>query len=360
MAMAMGRVDGPQAAGNSLGMSFYPLVNQGDRDRLPEILLALFDKDDDDKLNRKECGFDAATFARLDKNKDGGLDLDELAEWTKGPADLEFELVSPPQGGAALALKARGARFEKSCRQVSLVSCLVNTSDADITVQGRDTSSASALGQLQDLVQQFEMADKDERGYVELADLQDASLQTLKDFFVLMDRNHDGKLTEDEVRNLGLLLGEAPRYQAALAVFEQGRAFFQLLDANRDGYLSLHELRSAWSRLGPLDQGKKGYVTIEQIPRHFQIIVSRGSSQDLFNLGAAGGQGMAPPAARALLPSNVPEWFRKMDANGDGFISRREFLGSRADFNRIDSDGDGLIDPQEAIRFDAHVRGKVP
>jgi Ca2+-binding EF-hand superfamily protein len=326
---------------------------------LPEILLALFDKDDNDKLSMKECGFDAASFARLDKNKDGELDLDELAEWVNGPADLEFELASPERGGAALTLKSRGARFEKSCQQASLVSCLIHTSDADVTVQGRDVSSVVAAGQLQELMQQFEMADKEERGYVELDDLQDPSLQTFKDFFVLMDCNHDGKVTEEEVRNLGLLLGEAPRYQAALAVFEQGRAFFQLLDANRDGRLSLYELRSAWSRLAPLDVDKKGYVTLEQIPRHFQIVVSRGSSQDLFNLGASGLQGMAQPSTRALLPSNVPEWFRKMDANGDGFISRREFLGSRADFNRIDQNSDGLIDPQEAIRFDALVRTKT-
>src|SRR5262249_37205015 len=159
------------------------------------------------------------------KNKDGELDVEELAEWTKGPADLEFELASPPKGGAALIVKGRGARFEKNCRRVSLVSCLVNTSDADITVQGRDTSLGTAFGQLQELVQQFEMADKEERGYVEFADLQEASAPMLKEFFVLMDRNRDGKVTEDEVRNLGLLLGEAPRYQAALAVFDQGRAF---------------------------------------------------------------------------------------------------------------------------------------
>ena len=44
----------------------------------------------------------------------------------------------------------------------------------------------------------------------------------------------------------------------------------------------------------------------------------------------------------------APAWFQKMDHNKDGDLSPREFLGSRADFERIDSDHDGLIDPKEA------------
>ena len=45
-----------------------------------------------------------------------------------------------------------------------------------------------------------------------------------------------------------------------------------------------------------------------------------------------------------------PSWFRKMDRNRDGDISRREFLGPRAEFDRLDGDGDGLIDAAEAAR----------
>jgi hypothetical protein len=37
-----------------------------------------------------------------------------------------------------------------------------------------------------------------------------------------------------------------------------------------------------------------------------------------------------------------------MDRNGDGFVSRREFIGTRAAFDRLDRDRDGLISPEEA------------
>ena len=59
--------------------------------------------------------------------------------------------------------------------------------------------------------------------------------------------------------------------------------------------------------------------------------------------------GPVPP--RSPAPARGPTWFRKMDRNGDGDVSLREFLGSRADFQRIDLDGDGLIDLAEAEKF---------
>jgi hypothetical protein len=39
-----------------------------------------------------------------------------------------------------------------------------------------------------------------------------------------------------------------------------------------------------------------------------------------------------------------------MDRNRDGDVSRREFLGPRAAFERLDADGDGLITAEEAAK----------
>ena len=43
-----------------------------------------------------------------------------------------------------------------------------------------------------------------------------------------------------------------------------------------------------------------------------------------------------------------PTWFRKMDRNADGDISRAEFLGTGEQFRKLDLDGDALIGIAEA------------
>ena len=51
-----------------------------------------------------------------------------------------------------------------------------------------------------------------------------------------------------------------------------------------------------------------------------------------------------------------PLWFRKMDRNGDGDVSRKEWLGTPEQFDAIDTDRDGLISADEAEAYDARVR----
>lgn len=356
---ARAALNGAQPA-NSFGMSFYPLINAGDRQRLPGILLAHFDKDEDGTLSFQESGFEPATFARLDTNKDGALDEEELAAWLKGPADFEFTLQfpQPTRGVLNLELTSVRDRFKTAHTRASGISALVKFSDVEITVQGRDTGGVARFDARPLVMQQFRQADKEERGYLELADLMEPQFQVLRMVFPIADRNGDGKLTVDELTAYAALQAEAPRCQAALAVIEQGRALFQMLDTNRDGQLSIHELRNAWSRLAVLDTENKGYITADQIARQFQIVLAHGPAQNFMNLGAASLQGRDQMVPQAVLVPRAPEWFRKMDTNGDGFLSPREFLGSRADFNRIDTNGDGLIDPQEAERFDALARAK--
>lgn len=59
-------------------------------------------------------------------------------------------------------------------------------------------------------------------------------------------------------------------------------------------------------------------------------------------------------AGDAILPGrdglNGPEWFRLMDRNQDGDVSRREFPGTTEQFLQLDLDRDGLMSVEEAER----------
>jgi hypothetical protein len=55
-----------------------------------------------------------------------------------------------------------------------------------------------------------------------------------------------------------------------------------------------------------------------------------------------------------------PDWFRNMDKDTDGRLSRTEFIGTDEQFKQIDTNGDQFISPAEARAADAWFRAQVP
>jgi Ca2+-binding EF-hand superfamily protein len=107
---------------------------------------------------------------------------------------------------------------------------------------------------------------------------------------------------------------------------------FENADANGDGRISRSEFMAARDRaFTRLDRDGDGYLTSADAPRGLR---ARGGGQ-----GGQGGQG-------ALM--------RAMDADGDGRISREEFVnGSLRVFDRTDANHDGVVDAQELAAFHA-------
>src|SRR5262249_50869651 len=172
------------------------------------------------------------------------------------------------------------------------------------------------------------------------------------------DRNGDGKLTEKELNAFFEAIDDGANASVSLSVADHGAGLFELIDANRDGRLSVRELRTAWERIAPWDKAQAGTIGRDQIPRQYSLTVRQGVTDDArFRRAAIRQGGMRGP--QSANSGRGPLWFRKMDRNGDGDVSMREWMGSMEDFKKIDTDGDGLISAEEAEKADAWYREKL-
>jgi Ca2+-binding EF-hand superfamily protein len=137
----------------------------------------------------------------------------------------------------------------------------------------------------------------------------------------------------------------AAESQLVATVEDHGHQLFKMLDTNADDRLSLREIYYAQQCLQAADQDGDGALALSEVPHNYQLKLGMGqqSMGGVFAVAITNGMQQEKPKS-----SVGPEWFSRMDKNGDGDISRREFLGSAEDFQRIDADNDELIDPKEA------------
>jgi hypothetical protein len=112
-------------------------------------------------------------------------------------------------------------------------------------------------------------------------------------------------------------------------------------------------LRTAWDRLSPLEAPGATAITTEVIRPTLAVRTGDRAAVNGDQLIRSMNTGTVPAA-----PPRGPVWFRKMDRNADGDVSRAEFLGTKAEFDAIDADHDGLISVEEAEAFDRTVRAK--
>ena len=341
----------PKAA--STVADLYVLAPDEASDALVKQIMDRYDANKNLELSKSESPFAPAVFAALDKNGNGVLSVTEVAAWKAGPVDVEIELlladqqpdcvarVLPRPGGKpwprqdAVTPAGDGRVRIDLGRQAVAVGCSVPT--------GAYTPPAV------DFAQQF--PDLKGKGYLLESDLVGPQFQYYRVLFDLCDRNGDGKFTREEYARWAQLTYGFTGLQLAAVHSADTPGLFALLDANGDGRLSVKELRTAWDRLSPLADG--GPITKAVLRPQGSVRFGKLNlvQYDTGRFNA----GYAPTVGEA---TKGPTWFRKLDRNADGDLSRAEFPGTDEQFAKLDADGDGYISLAEADAADKALRPK--
>jgi Ca2+-binding EF-hand superfamily protein len=323
-------------------------------------------KPDEKKLTRAELGLDEATFRQLDTNGDGVLDGKELAGFVKRRPDVELivRVGEKKEGQATIELATSNGAPAPLAGNVTLKDQAalldLGVTRAEVLSGGEEPRMDYFINILRtQLVALFKAADKGNKGYVTREDIQKGPAAQFATIFPLADRDNDGKLTEKELHafldKLVELQERAMASSVTLVLSFDSRGLFDLLDTDGDGRLSVREMRGAVGMLAKFDRQKKGYLTKADIPHTAKLTLRRGPSgvvdPQLAAVSAFYGGGNTNKAERVLTAG--PLWFRKMDRNRDGDVSRKEWLFSEELFRKIDTDGDGLISLEEAERYEA-------
>jgi Ca2+-binding EF-hand superfamily protein len=316
------------------------------------------------KLTGKDLGLDQAVFERLDADGDGELDAEELAHFARRDADLEFIVRLGKRAGNEPMVermkRGEDSALAKKVRTMADGSAVLDMGVTRIELRGIQGIGPNYVLRLQQQYQtQFKAADRDNNGYLDRMEAQQSPV--FSQTFRLMDRDNDGKLFEKEMlaylNTMQELQAAATAGCASLSVTDQGKGIFDLVDANRDGRLGVRELRQLPKLVDTLDRDGDGQISRNEIPRSYQLNVRQGpaNAPQQFR-GAVVSRGVMLRQPMTAQQSAGPVWFRKMDRNNDGDVSRREFLGTDEEFRKIDTDGDGLISLDEAEQADRLFR----
>jgi Ca2+-binding EF-hand superfamily protein len=311
----------------------------------------------DNRLTPGEFAIDPKEFASADADQDGALDTEELRRLLgRMEPELELTIKLPGAGPAAKAATIAATRpgsrpWPKDVRVETLADGHLEVALGDIRLEFRaDGGEHAAEDAKAYYAGQFRAADADKNQYLEKSEVKDHG--PFAALFEAMDRDGDGKLYMKEVDAFVDRQTEAARSQMVLSVSDQGRSIFSIVDQNRDRNLGVREIRGAVARASSWDHDGDGRIRSEEIPHHYQMTIGRGQitavGMSRFRVAIR-----ATPSAK---PADGPLWFRKMDRNRDGDVSRREFLGPLGEFDRLDADRDGLIDAAEAAQASAKAK----
>lgn len=323
------------------------------------------DKDKNGTLGAAELKMAKEAFARLDKDGGGTLDVGEVGAWLKGKPDVEFAAalgevanamgrMMKGTGGRMLAIDAQAAKggpFEKLVRtgEDGIPRLMLPGAILSLSMRQSDGLRVAFVDQGEQVDELFKRAAGGEKSLDKKKIGETPEMRYLLGIFDAADRDGDGKLELAEAKRYFALQRAGQEVQVQVTIADQGRGLFDLIDVNHDDRLGVRELRDAWKQVAPLAPEGKALAR-EDLPRQFPAYVSRANITESVGgyavLAASFADGAGPD--RRGVSTQGPVWFRKMDRNADGDVSKKEFLGPPELFAKLDKDDDGLVSLSEA------------
>ncbi|MSR53374.1 MAG: hypothetical protein EXS09_08790 [Gemmataceae bacterium] len=318
---------------------------------LSQTFLARYDLDKNGSMSKAENPFSGEVFPALDKNRDGELTVTEMGAFADMPPDLELELkLAEKQEDSAITLRSSG-------KTNPLVEGFKSTGPGTaILTIGKQVVQLAAYAPRGVYNQPVRFAPfgfpDGGKGYLLEGDIAGPHFQALRVLFDMIDRDADGKMSRVEYDAFFTLQRSFTSLPLSLVYAAQTPSLFQFLDVNSDGRLSVRELRTSWDRLIAMETTEKSLVTRAALTP--QGAIRFGRSNEVFSFNPVTMYTQTPNRQS----TRGPAWFRKFDRNGDSELSRNEFPGSQAEFDKLDTNRDVLISVEEAEAADKQLRPK--
>lgn len=337
-----------------------PFMQLGDNDSLPETAERVVGRygGESGSIPFASLRTHPQLLAAHDKDSDKALNADELASFLSDhSAHLNWNIQL-----SEMAARSRiGITASPFARRFCRVKTLRNGQRADLSVdempieiRSHGGSSSTRRDLIGFLGQHFSVADKDRDGKLSEEEFgaMDSSMgqaQLMIDF-ARADIDEDEHLSRDELVATIETDTIATQSRIEVSVRQDGRTMFSLLDTNQDRRLAQRELQEGKTILAEYDVNEDGQLAESELGTRYVLRIGLG--QPDWERQGPQSMNMEMASTDAILPGieslTGPQWFRRMDRNQDGDLSRREFLGTRDQFNQLDSDGDTLVSASEA------------